>query len=67
MMFQGQFAPVKGNYSQELKDLIMDMLKQDPDQRPSASEILYTRIPEVCFKKYFSTRQFAANFTINVF
>jgi hypothetical protein len=45
----------------------MDMLKQDPDQRPSASEILYTRIPEVGFKKYFSTCQFAANFTIIVF
>lgn len=44
---QGQFAPVKGNYSQELKDLIMDMLKQDPDLRPSACEILNIRIPEV--------------------
>ncbi|VDI36377.1 NIMA (never in mitosis gene a)-related kinase [Mytilus galloprovincialis] len=47
---QGQFAPVKGNYSQELKDLIMDMLKQDPDLRPSACEILNIRIPELMQK-----------------
>ncbi|CAC5359325.1 Serine/threonine-protein kinase nekl-2,Probable serine/threonine-protein kinase nek3,Serine/threonine-protein kinase Nek1,Serine/threonine-protein kinase Nek6,Serine/threonine-protein kinase Nek7,Serine/threonine-protein kinase Nek8,Serine/threonine-protein kinase Nek11,Serine/threonine-protein kinase Nek3,Serine/threonine-protein kinase Nek4,Serine/threonine-protein kinase Nek9,Serine/threonine-protein kinase Nek5 [Mytilus coruscus] len=46
----GQFAPVKGNYSQELKDLIMDMLKQDPDLRPSACEILNIRIPELMQK-----------------
>lgn len=26
----------------------MDMLKQDPDERPSANEIMYTRLPEVC-------------------
>ncbi|CAG2247837.1 Probable serine/threonine-protein kinase nek3 [Mytilus edulis] len=49
-IMKGQFAPVKGNYSQELKDLIMDMLKQDPDLRPSACEILNIRIPELMQK-----------------
>ncbi|KAL3886394.1 hypothetical protein ACJMK2_026392 [Sinanodonta woodiana] len=44
-IMKGQFAPVKGNYSQEFKDLIMDMLKQNPDERPSATELLYTRLP----------------------
>eukprot|EP00105_Crassostrea_gigas_P014526 XP_011431214.1 PREDICTED: uncharacterized protein LOC105330955 isoform X4 [Crassostrea gigas] len=46
-IMKGQFAPVKGNYSEEFKSLIMDMLKQDPDERPSANEIMYTRLPEL--------------------
>jgi len=36
---------VKGNYSQELKDLILLMLSQDPSVRPSAHALLYTHIP----------------------
>nr|XP_022295350.1 serine/threonine-protein kinase Nek9-like isoform X1 [Crassostrea virginica] len=46
-IMKGQFAPVKGNYSEEFKSLIMDMLKQDPDERPSANEIMYTRLREL--------------------
>ncbi|XP_062601424.1 uncharacterized protein LOC134263131 isoform X2 [Saccostrea cucullata] len=49
-IMKGQFAPVKGNYSEEFKSLIMDMLKQDPDERPSANEIMYTRLPELMNK-----------------
>jgi serine/threonine protein kinase len=47
MFLQGQFAPVKGNYSQDFKDLIMLMLSQDPENRPSAHDLLYTHIPKV--------------------
>ncbi|XP_064595853.1 serine/threonine-protein kinase Nek9-like [Liolophura sinensis] len=46
-IMKGQFAPVKGNYSQELKQLIADMLLQKPEDRPSANEILYQRLPEM--------------------
>ena len=46
-VLQGQFAPVKGNYSQELKDLIMLMLSQDPGERPSAHDLMYAHIPKV--------------------
>ncbi|WAR02234.1 NEK9-like protein [Mya arenaria] len=42
----GQFAPVKGNYSQDFKDLVMLMLSQDPAVRPSAHDLLYTHIPK---------------------
>ncbi|XP_053387860.1 uncharacterized protein LOC123541853 [Mercenaria mercenaria] len=46
-IMKGQFAPVKGNYSQEFKDLIMLMLSQDPEIRPSAHDLLYTHIPKL--------------------
>ena len=46
---QGQFAPVKGNYSQEFKDLIMKMLNQDPAERPSAHQLMYIDLPTVCY------------------
>ena len=44
---QGQFAPVKGNYSEEFKSLIMDMLQQHPEDRPSASDLCNVRLPQV--------------------
>ena len=47
-LLQGQFAPVKGNYGQEFKDLIMKMLNQDPAERPSAHELMYSDLPKVC-------------------
>ncbi|XP_052219827.1 uncharacterized protein LOC127837054 isoform X2 [Dreissena polymorpha] len=46
-IMKGQFAPVKGNYSQEFKDLIMLMLSQDPAVRPSAQDLLHTLIPQL--------------------
>ena len=49
-ILQGQFAPVKGNYSQEFKDLVMTMLNQDPSDRPSAHQLMYIDLPKVCPK-----------------
>ncbi|XP_052802250.1 serine/threonine-protein kinase Nek9-like [Mya arenaria] len=46
-IMKGQFAPVKGNYSQDFKDLVMLMLSQDPAVRPSAHDLLYTHIPKL--------------------
>jgi len=46
-MLQGQFAPVKGNYSEEFKSLVMDMLQRDPDSRPSAADLCQQRLPLV--------------------
>ncbi|XP_078620370.1 uncharacterized protein LOC144887197 [Branchiostoma floridae x Branchiostoma japonicum] len=46
-IMNGQFAPVKGNYSHEFKDLIQDMLQREPQYRPSANELLYHRLPEL--------------------
>ena len=47
LFFQGQFAPVKGNYSSEFKNLIRDMLQREPEYRPSANELMYQKLPEV--------------------
>jgi len=41
------FAPVKGNYSEEFKSLVMDMLQRDPDSRPSAADLCQLRLPSV--------------------
>ncbi|XP_069103120.1 uncharacterized protein [Argopecten irradians] len=46
-IMKGQFAPVRDNYSAGFKDVIMDMLRQDPEQRPSAHELMYTRLPKL--------------------
>ncbi|XP_064645421.1 uncharacterized protein LOC135498855 isoform X1 [Lineus longissimus] len=43
---KGQFAPVKGNYSEDFKNLIKDMLEREPEYRPSANELMYRRLPE---------------------
>ncbi|KAH7680261.1 NEKL-1 protein, partial [Aphelenchoides avenae] len=37
---QGEYESVKGPYSNELKLLIRDMLKTDPEQRPTAAKVL---------------------------
>ncbi len=47
ILLQGQFAPVKGSYSQEFKHIIRDMLQREPEYRPSASELWHNRLPEV--------------------
>ena len=44
---QGMFAPVKGNYSEEFKSLVMDMLQRDPDSRPSAADLCQIKLPPV--------------------
>lgn len=46
-IIQGQFAPVKGNYSATFKLLIRDLLQRDPDLRPTAAEILHRKLPPV--------------------
>ncbi|XP_048236777.1 uncharacterized protein LOC124117551 isoform X2 [Haliotis rufescens] len=46
-IMKGQFAPVKGNYSQGFKDLIMDMLSKEPEERPCANDIMYQHVPEL--------------------
>ncbi|XP_060073259.1 uncharacterized protein LOC132553034 [Ylistrum balloti] len=46
-IMKGQFAPVKDNYSSGFKEVIMDMLRQDPEHRPSAHELMYTRLPQL--------------------
>ncbi|XP_074661631.1 serine/threonine-protein kinase Nek8-like [Tubulanus polymorphus] len=46
-IMKGSFAPVKDVYSQEIKDLIRDMLQKDPVYRPSAHELMYHRLPEL--------------------
>uniref|UniRef100_T1J9T1 non-specific serine/threonine protein kinase n=1 Tax=Strigamia maritima TaxID=126957 RepID=T1J9T1_STRMM len=50
-IMKGQFAPVKGNYSHGLKQLIRDLLQRDPEFRPTAAEILQHRLPEL-FAQY---------------
>ena len=47
LFFQGQFAPIKGNYSTEFRNLVSDMLQRDPDLRPSANDIMYHRLSPV--------------------
>ncbi|XP_071942036.1 uncharacterized protein [Antedon mediterranea] len=44
-IMKGQFTPVKGNYSQEFKTLIQDMLQREPEYRPSANELMLARLP----------------------
>ncbi|CAG5117686.1 unnamed protein product [Candidula unifasciata] len=44
-IMKGYFAPVRGNYSEEFKQLITDMLKKNPDDRPEANDIMYKHLP----------------------
>ncbi|XP_033116880.1 uncharacterized protein LOC117116878 isoform X2 [Anneissia japonica] len=44
-IMKGHFTPVKGNYSQEFKTLIQDMLQREPEYRPSANELMLARLP----------------------
>ena len=44
-IMNGQFAPIRGNYSPGFRQLVRDLLQRDPDFRPSAAETLYDRLP----------------------
>ncbi|XP_067928764.1 serine/threonine-protein kinase Nek8-like isoform X2 [Watersipora subatra] len=39
-IMRGTFAPPAEHYSQELKDLILNLLQLDPDMRPSANQLM---------------------------
>ncbi|XP_030856391.1 uncharacterized protein LOC100892600 isoform X3 [Strongylocentrotus purpuratus] len=44
-IMKGQFTPVKGNFSQEFKSLVQDMLQREPEYRPSANALDFNHIP----------------------
>ena len=39
-IMRGTFAPPAEHYSQELKDLILNLLQLDPDMRPNANQLM---------------------------
>lgn len=39
-IIKGQFAPIRGNYSQEFKGLVRDCLQIEPQYRPNASDLV---------------------------
>ncbi|XP_012937764.1 uncharacterized protein LOC101851545 [Aplysia californica] len=49
-IMKGQFAPVKGNYSEEFKEIVTDMLRRSPEDRPEANTIMYQRLPSLMNK-----------------
>ncbi|XP_078283301.1 uncharacterized protein LOC144608926 [Rhinoraja longicauda] len=49
-IMKGQFAPITDNYSAEFKALVLDMLQKETQYRPSAHELLYSRLPEIMAK-----------------
>ena len=44
-IMKGQFAPIRGSYSPLFKQLVRDLLQRDPEFRPSAAEILLSKVP----------------------
>ncbi|GAB6032380.1 hypothetical protein CHUAL_011021 [Chamberlinius hualienensis] len=44
---KGHFAPIDGDYSQDFRELIRDMLHQEPTFRPSSKEIIENKLPKV--------------------
>ena len=46
-IMRGQFAPIRGDYSPLFKQLIRDLLQKEPEFRPTAAEVLLSRLPEV--------------------
>ncbi|XP_048580556.1 uncharacterized protein LOC5518663 isoform X2 [Nematostella vectensis] len=46
-IMKGQFAPIRGNYSAEFRTLVRDILQNDPEKRPSVSELLHERVPKL--------------------
>jgi serine/threonine protein kinase len=46
-IMRGQFAPIRGDYSPQFKQLVRDLLQKDPEFRPRASEVLLARLPEL--------------------
>ena len=43
----GQFAPIRGPYSPEFKQIVRDLLQKDPEFRPTAADILLKRMPDL--------------------
>ena len=48
---QGDIPPIPDRYDSELKALTATLLNRDPQQRPSASEVLKSDIVELHIKK----------------
>ncbi len=46
-IMRGQFAPIRGDYSPQFKQLVRDLLQKDPEFRPSASEVALQRLPDI--------------------
>uniref|UniRef100_A0A914WAL0 non-specific serine/threonine protein kinase n=1 Tax=Plectus sambesii TaxID=2011161 RepID=A0A914WAL0_9BILA len=46
-IMKGQYDQVRGNYSAEFKILIRDILRKEPELRPSARQILHERLPDM--------------------
>ena len=46
-IMSGQFAPIRGPYSSEFKQIVRDLLQKDPEFRPTASDILLKRMPDL--------------------
>lgn len=44
-IMSGTFAPIRGPFSPEFKQLVRDLLQKDPEFRPTASDILFKRMP----------------------
>ena len=41
------FVPIKGDYSDGLKQLVLEMLRYDPETRPSSTQIVQEHLPEL--------------------
>ena len=41
------FVPIKGDYSDGLKQLVLEMLRYDPETRPSSTQIAQEHLPEL--------------------
>ena len=50
-IMSGQFAPIRGPYSPEFKQIVRDLLQKDPEFRPTAADILLKRMPELLRKQ----------------
>ena len=46
-IMSGQFAPIRGPYSPEFKQIVRDLLQKDPEFRPTAADILLKRMPDL--------------------
>nr|CAB3264293.1 serine/threonine-protein kinase Nek9-like [Phallusia mammillata] len=44
-IMNGQIAPIRGDYSSEMRKLVKDMLHKDPEQRPSAFQLEQIHVP----------------------
>ncbi|XP_065681888.1 uncharacterized protein LOC100207375 isoform X1 [Hydra vulgaris] len=60
----GTFAPIKETYSPEFRMLVHDILKKNPNLRPSAEDILFNRLPEL-LKKYADLSDPAEELSLN--